>query len=276
MLPTFLIIGAQKAATTSLYLYLGKHPDIFAAEPKETNFFVTEGRWHLGRAWYESLFDAAGDALHRGEASPGYTFFPFYRGAPERAASLIPDARIIYVVRHPVERMVSAWAQAVSAGLEDLDIERALLYQANYVLASCYGLQISRWAACFRPEQILVVRSEDLATEPGSTLDQVLDHLGLAAGWRPGNLGVRYNPADDKRIARRPVRRVAAVLRHLGLQRAATALGPRTLHRLARPMRPDDCELSPDVAEAIAEVLRSDMAVLREFVGPDMDLWDLG
>ncbi|MFL5822273.1 MAG: sulfotransferase family protein, partial [Solirubrobacteraceae bacterium] len=123
MLPTFLIIGAQKAASTALWRMLTEHPDVFIPEMKETDFLLGTDQSGRGRAWYESLYEAAGEARHRGDASPSYSMFPFFRGVPERAAELVPEARIIYIIRHPVKRMISHWMNATSIGNEYRTIE---------------------------------------------------------------------------------------------------------------------------------------------------------
>lgn len=107
MLPNFLIIGARKAGTTSMYYYLQAHPQVYMSPEKELKFFVPEKNWTRGVAWYEQYFDEAGDAIAIGEASPSYTRYPRSRGIPALIAEVLPKARLIYLVRHPVDRMVS-------------------------------------------------------------------------------------------------------------------------------------------------------------------------
>jgi hypothetical protein len=277
-LPTFLIVGAQKAATTSLHHYLSQHPDVFLPTLKEADYFIDEGNWSRGQGWYESLFEPGAARRHRGDASPSYTMYPFYRQVPERAAALVPDARVIYVLRHPVDRMVASWAQGVGAGIEDRDLTDAMLLASNYLLLSCYGLQMSRWLAHFDREQILVIRAEDLRSDPG-TFDRVLAHLGLVAGWRASDQDDHKNPTLGRPVARAPVRRFAGVLRRGGFERAARSLGPgsRSLRRLGltRPLVEADLALPDDVRAALLEALRADFALLREQVGDDLDLWGL-
>src|SRR5437016_1007207 len=108
-MPSFIVIGAQKAGTTSLDSYLRTHPQVAMSSVKETNFFVEERAWGKGRRWYEGLFDAAGTATAVGEASPTYSMFPLFAGVPERMARLLPEARLIYLVRDPIERIRSAY-----------------------------------------------------------------------------------------------------------------------------------------------------------------------
>src|SRR5690349_16475715 len=104
---------------------LREHPDVFLPDLKETNFLLG-GDWaQHGVQWYESLYESAGTARQLGDASPSYSAFPIFLGVPERAADLMPQARIIYTIRHPVRRIVSHWAQATTAGYEHRDLEHA-------------------------------------------------------------------------------------------------------------------------------------------------------
>src|ERR687895_490160 len=118
MLPNFLIIGAAKAGTTSMWAYLREHPQVFMAEPKELHFFVAESNWKRGMRWYESHFQDATNAVAIGEACGAYTRFPRFRGVSERIASIVPHARLIYLVRHPIDRMVSNYVLNLSLGVE--------------------------------------------------------------------------------------------------------------------------------------------------------------
>ena len=136
MLPTFIVVGAMKAGTTALYRYLDAHPQVFMAEPKEIDFFVDGGTWSEGRAWYEDHFAAAGDALARGESSPNYSKVHIKPGVAERMAAMIPEARIVYLVRHPVERMRSMYLHQVAEGRERRPLSEALADNRDYLRTS--------------------------------------------------------------------------------------------------------------------------------------------
>jgi hypothetical protein len=277
--PSLIIIGAAKAATTALWSTLREHPEVFFPAQKETNYLLG-GRWSReGPDWYESLFAPGASVRHRGEASPSYSMFPMFRGVPERAAALAPDARIIYMIRSPVRRMVSHWAQATAAGHEHRPLTEAVVWGSPYYFSSCYGLQLSRWAKAFPPDALLVVRSEDLAEAPGNTLDRVLHHLGLDPGWRPHDVNRRVNALDSKLRVPRPVRRVSGVLRGAGLERAAVGLAKRTPVKkrigLVRPFPRSELELPREIEDALTDCFRSDFRLLRELVGGDLDLYDL-
>src|SRR4051812_3312851 len=115
-LPNLIVIGAKKSGTTSLYVYLDAHPEISMTRDKELNFFVEERNWSRGLGWYGEQFDAG--APVRGEASPYYTALPHHRGVPERMASVIPDARLVYMVRDPIARLLSHYDMGVARGRE--------------------------------------------------------------------------------------------------------------------------------------------------------------
>ena len=105
-LPNLIVIGAQKCGTSSLELYLDLHPEIAMARPKqyELNFFSWEDVWRRGVGWYEQQFR---DAPVRGEKSNGYSAWPFWPFVPERMKDVIPDARLIYLLRDPIERLIT-------------------------------------------------------------------------------------------------------------------------------------------------------------------------
>ena len=279
MPPTFFIIGAAKAATTALWKTLQEHPDVFFPAQKETNYLLGSEWSKQGPEWYESLF-APGTAMrHRGEASPSYSMFPMFRGVPARAAALAPEARIIYMIRSPVRRMVSHWAQATAAGHEHRPLAEAVVWGSPYYFSSCYGLQLSRWAEAYPSQALLVVRSEDLAGQPESTLDRVLTHLGLDPGWRPVDVNRRLNTLEGKLRVPRPVRTVSGVLRGAGLERAAVGLAKRTPGKqrigLVRPYTDAELKLPADIEAALTECFRSDFRLLRSLVGDELDLYGL-
>ena len=110
MLPNLIVIGSTKSGTTSLHRHLEEHPEIMMSTPKELRFFLEDwnwqgGSWQRGIEWYESKFDSS--APIRGESTPAYTTYPFVRDVPEKMARVIPSAKLLYIVRDPMERIVS-------------------------------------------------------------------------------------------------------------------------------------------------------------------------
>jgi len=196
-LPDFLIIGAQKAGTTALYAYLRRHPQITGPSWKEVSFF--DRHYARGEAWYRGNFPNALRARGLvGEASPSYLFHPF---APERVATMVPEVKLIALVRNPVDRAFSHYQHEVALGREPLSFEHALeaenarlrgeeermradpgyfsraWWDFTYRCRGRYAEQIERWLAVFPRDQLLVVPSEDLLAEPERVHGQVLEFL---------------------------------------------------------------------------------------------------
>ena len=155
-LPNLVVIGAQKCGTSGLHYQLGLHPEIWMSRPKELNFFIEERNWSRGEDWYRAYFDAR--AKVRGESSPNYTAYPQHLGVPERMRTLIPEAKLIYVVRDPLERIAAHWVHNFAKRREKGDL-RATLTHANtsYVMRSQYHMQLQQFLGHYPFEQTLVI-----------------------------------------------------------------------------------------------------------------------
>ena len=211
-LPDVLIIGAQRSGTSSLYKYLGRHPNVAPSLRKEIQYFSVD--FAEGEHWYRAHFPLAlrrwAARLFRRpfltfEATPDYLLDP---RAPQRAKQLVPDARLIVILREPADRAVSHYHHSVRTRLEDLDIdaafqaekarldgeiERALadptypalaLRRYSYVTRGRYAEQIERWLEHYPRRQLLILRSESLFTNPTETFRRILDFIGLPH-WEP-------------------------------------------------------------------------------------------
>jgi hypothetical protein len=199
MLPTILIIGAQKGGTTSLHEYLAEHPDVGPSAIKEIQYFSNNSFRSL--TWYRAHFPREGVFPHALESSPYYLFHPC---APVRVRAVLPDIKLIVLLRDPVERAHSHHNMERAEGREPLDFPTAVAredqrlageeerlrsdpgylsfaYQnQSYVARGMYAKQLERWYEHFRREQILVLASDDLFADPEGTLHRVQDWLGLS------------------------------------------------------------------------------------------------
>ncbi len=182
-LPNFVIIGAMKAATTSLHYYLNLHPQISMSKEKELNFFVKEKNWGKGLDWYQSNFN--GDKPFRGEASPNYTNFPLFKGVPERMHSVIPDIKLIYLVRDPIERILSHYVHKIADGGESRPLERVLskLESNRYICRSQYFMQLEHYLKVFPDRNILIISSEDLITNNRAVIKRVFEFLNVDSSF---------------------------------------------------------------------------------------------
>jgi hypothetical protein len=200
-LPDFLVLGAQKAGTTALYEYLRRHPQITGPSWKEVSFF--DRHWARGESWYRGNFPnlARTRAKLVGEASPSYVFHPL---APQRVQEVVPEARLIVLVRNPVDRALSQYNHEVALGREPLPFEEALdaeeerlrgeqermaadpryfsreWWSHTYKARGRYAEQLERWLAVFPREQLLVLPSDDLGSDPARAHAQVLEFLGAS------------------------------------------------------------------------------------------------
>ena len=178
-LPNFIIIGGLKCGTTSIHHYLGLHPQIQMSKPKELNFFVEELNWDLGLDWYASRFDDRFKV--RGESSPHYTNLPRYEGVAERIHTHCPDARLLYMVRDPIKRILSHWVHASGAGYETRDMAAVLSDpDTQYVNRSKYWMQLQPYLELFDRGQIEIITQEELQAERDATMRKAYSFLGVS------------------------------------------------------------------------------------------------
>lgn len=277
MLPNLVIIGAMKSGTSSLHYYLNFHPEIHMSQTKELDFFVEEMNWSKGREWYEGWFDSP--APIRGEASPNYTTYPLFRGVPERMHSLIPTAKLIYVIRDPIERMLSHYIHAVYMKREARPAEEALADPDSvYLLRSRYFTQLKQYLRFYDRSQILVLSSEELLARRLETLKGVFHFIGVDENFHsPAFDQIRHHSGRKTQVTRlgalllalsRPFR---PMLGMFGGLRASLARKKKALayQPIARP------RLSEETRRLIAGRLADEVAQLRAFTGKAFDEWSL-
>lgn len=213
-LPDFLIVGTKRGGTTSMWNYLLAHPGVLPMFPgaknlKSPHFFY----WHYDRGvnWYRSHFASApvrsiaerrlGGPVRTGEASPNYLYDP---RVPARVRELMPETKIIVMLRDPVERAYSHYKERVRAGVEHLSLEDALDAEPDRLAGEAermdadrtyysrpydyyayrdrgvYEPQVRRWLASFPPESLLFIRSEDFYADPAAVYGEVTNFLGLS------------------------------------------------------------------------------------------------
>lgn len=284
-LPNFIVIGAMKAGTTSLYQYLKNHDQVFMSTIKELDFFVAESNWSRGVGWYQRQFGDAGGVLARGEASTTYTQYPIHDGVPERIARLLPGVRLVYVVRDPVERIRSHYQHLVMTGVEKCPPDVAVLENPIYLDCSKYAMQLEQYLEHFPREQILIVTSEALRVDRTATVQRVYDFLGVDRARLPEVLDTEFY-----RTAERPTyppvvlwaRRFAT--RHMLQANRARGLAETMLAR-----RTTDCDLratggasteaserqlfAPELRARLADRLRDDVERFRRYMPADFDGW---
>jgi hypothetical protein len=174
----------MKAGTTSLHRYLAIHPEVWMSRQKELDFFIELRNWDRGINWYASHFQE--EAFIRGESSPGYTNYPYHDKVPQRMHSLIPDAKLIYILRNPLERIISDYLHRFRKKSERRSIQDALGGEdtKGYVNRSCYFLQISQYLGFYPMERILIITQEELLAKRIGTLKRVFRFLEIDESFK--------------------------------------------------------------------------------------------
>lgn len=283
--PNFMIIGTMKGGTTSLYHYLRDHPQVFMPTYKAPEFFVEKSNWHRGADWYRRQFAGAGDALAVGEASVAYTKYPRVPGVPEKIAAHIPDARFIYVVRDPIERIRSHYLTKAAEGAEHAPLEEVIYSKPHYLDYCRYALQIDQYLRYFDRDQLLVLTSEDLRNQRYATVQRAYRFLGVDPSFLPPEIDREFYQTKD-RAARSPIPLWLrmALKKHVPGSKRFKELENNMLGRLkalrrrngkVKPSGPRPPMVSDAMREYVHGELREDVQRLRAFLGPDFDGWGI-
>ena len=257
-LPDFLVIGGQRCGTTSLYYYLRAHPQVVSALVKEVHFLSLH--WHRGEGWYRAQFPLRARMTGPGQAPLAFEATPYYLAhplAPARAAALLPEVKLLVLLRDPVRRAWSHYRHMVRLGLEPLSFQEAIAqepvrlageverleadpdYDAvgyrrySYLTRGAYAEQLRRWLGHFPADRFLVLSSERLLADPAGGYARVLEFLGLAA-WRPAAFPLHTKNSRESSEMPSGIRRrleehfapatqqLEDLLRTTGLDRSAT------------------------------------------------------
>jgi hypothetical protein len=273
-LPTTVVIGAQKCGTSTLHYYLGFHPEIGASKPKELNFFIEERNWTQGLDWYRSHFDPSKRV--RLESSPNYTTWPHHEGIPERMAEVVPDAKLIFVVRDPVARIEAHWVHNYAKRRErGTVIETITDPNTTYVLRSRYFMQLERFLRFYDRDRILVFQQSDLRHRRLETLREVFEFVGVDPSFQHKSFNTVRHRTSKKRRATKAGMKVQEWSRTDWGRRVPKAFWNYTEAglRLSKPIeRPN---LRAELPDDVLEALREDAQKLREFTGRDFANWSI-
>ena len=274
-LPDFLVIGAMKCGTTSLQNYLASHPEI-ALAPKELNFFSKPENWSKGEDWYKSFFDKP-DRI-QGEICPGYTKRHLYRDVPERIFNLVPEVRLIYILREPVSRVISHFNHGIGADTTTRSADEIFRDSVqSYVDTSRYAYQLEEYLRFFSRDQILIVTAEDLAKHRQNTLQVIFRFLCVNDNFSSDKFDSIFHDSSLK-VRRNFAGRMFAKYPALKkVESGAKSAIPRRLHpvfarllgkSLSKP------ELSSSQLDTIRRRLGDDLDQLRRLTGVKFEGWN--
>ena len=174
----FIIIGAMKSATSTLHNQLAAQPGIFMSTPKEPNFFSDDAVYAQGLDWYHGLFSEAEEGDLCGESSTHYTKLPDYPHTIERLKEAVQSPRLIYVMRDPIDRLISHYMHQWSEGIICCDINQAIDRYPELINYSCYGMQIKPYLEAFGKDAVLPIFFDALKSAPDQTLVKVGEFIG--------------------------------------------------------------------------------------------------
>jgi hypothetical protein len=271
-----IIIGGLKCGTTSIHHYLGLHPEIQMSRPKELNFFVEELNWDLGLDWYRGRFDSRFPV--RGESSPHYTNLPRYGGVAERIREHCPDAKLIYMVRDPIDRILSHWRHATGAGYETGAMEERLAQpDSAYVHRSLYWMQLQPYLKLFPREQIAVLTQEELQSGREQTMRRAFEFAGVDSGFSSEQFAREWEKSSAKEGERYQL--MERLIRLPGfrsfdrnfdrLPESLRWMVEKVVHDPEKPSAPKP-RPSEELRSTLVERLREDAQQLQDFIGRDL------
>ena len=283
-MPSFVCVGAPKSATTWLFRCLGEHPEVFVPDFKETNFF-TVCRWaddyeSNGIDYYVDLFADAKPEQIVGDFSPDLLQDPF---APERLRALLPEARLIVMIRNPIERARSHYyyvrqrTRYREYSLREI-LEDPSRDPAGFLSQGLYGEQLELWLAHFPIERFLVITTEEVRNAPEQVFRRTCEFIGANPNFVSSSLRSLANPARSMRI---PALyglslRVSRFLATHGLDRVRALLKRTGVPRLIQRLNEAPAEnppLSPQEVYELAAFYREDNERLSQLLGRDYSSW---
>lgn len=277
-LPNLIVVGAAKAGTTSLHNYLDLHPDIVMSRDKEMRYFTDpDCRTWIGR--YQGYFPAG--TRYRGESTPQYTKWPLFPGVTDRIADLAPDARLVYLVRDPVDRAVAEYVEEATWGVMSGDVDEHLrdadAPHNRLVAPSRYATQLRELRRRMDADRILVVDLAELADRPAEAMARVFAFLGLPPvelddeALRPRNAwgDKGTHPAWYRALRRPALIRLAHRLPTGRLEELRAFVSRRISRPVARP------EPSEETVARLRTLLAPEVADLREMTGLPLADWSV-
>lgn len=299
-LPDFLVMGVPKAGTTALHAALAQHPQLHMSAVKEPKFFLTEGPPPRGaggpgdrqtyqeritrHADYERLFAGAAIGALRGEST---TFYLYDRGAHRRIRAMIPDAKLVAVLRDPIDRAHSNWTHLRAAGLEPIDdfltacaaeerrVSAGWAAFWHYLRLGRYGEQLEHLFGLFPHEQVLCLRYRELLDEPAETLDRICTFLRVAPGVISDvpaeNITTQRGGGANQRLAGAVLRRGSRIGHRFPRRLRAVGRDP-LLSLLQRNRRPRHL-LTAEQRRELLPYFADDVARLEGIVARDYSDW---
>ncbi|GEM_PF-898464 len=276
-LPNLLVIGAMKCGTTSLHNYLNQHPDIYMSNQKELDFFVEEKNWNKGIDWYKDQFRVIQSV--RGESSQNYSKTHMFGGVPERIKKILgDDLKLIYVIRKPLDRILSHYVENLESNESDGDLNKALVKEGNkYLETTLYGKQLNRYVEVFGGSsiKIKVIELESLHQERIKVMNELFTFLEVRALAADLELGASLNNREDK-LLKHPVYHFLGRLSASGMGRILNSGVKEKIKNLKVFNRNiPDMVIEKETIDSIKNAINQDLDLLGSLVSGQFDHYKL-
>lgn len=278
MLPKFIVIGAQKCGTTSLHHYLDAHPEILMSRPKEIHFF--SHYWQYGLEWYESHFHEHATIL--GESSTSYAMYPKYQDVPLRMQLILgSDVKLIYILRDPINRVISQYLHDFYAGWYNKPISKVLnnselLGKYYYIEISSYYMQLKHFLNVFPKENIKILTLEELNRDPAKTMREVFRFLEVKENVSDDSFFMAHHTSRNKK----KLTRLEQMLNNHfpgrnQLKRLTPSFLRQTFRYLLRVGTQPETDLGKELHQKLVKSLKPDADSLRVFTGLPFNDWSI-
>jgi hypothetical protein len=269
--PDFVVIGAMKSATTTLHEQLARQPGVFMSRPKEPNYFSDDPVYARGWRWYCSLFDRSPSGDLVGESSTHYAKLPTYPRTVERMAQHLPRAKLIYLMRHPIDRLVSQYVHELTAGRIKVGLIEAVRRHPELIDYSRYSMQLQPFLDAYGFANVLPVFFPRLVNHSQAALERIGRFLGYQGVFRwdsslkPQNVGrdrLRHSPIRQA-LVQAPV--LAGIRRRVVPQYWTQSLKERWRAQIDLPRMP------AHMVARLRDVFDADLAQLGAWLGITLD-----
>jgi Sulfotransferase domain len=271
LLPDFLVIGAMKSATTTLHEQLARQPGLFMSRLKEPNFFSDDELYARGLDWYTAIFRDAKDHQLRGESSTHYTKLPTYPSTALRMVRVLPRVKLVYVMRHPIDRLASHYLHELSVGRIKVGLERALVQHPELVDYGRYSMQLEPYLESFGPDAVHPIFFDRLIAQPDRELASIGRFLGAAEPlvW---DHTLKHQNVGRERLRASTLRNTLVQAPVLGTLRRA--LIPGALNERVKSywrMGVDPPQIPPALESQLRDIYDADLDRLGSWLGIPLD-----
>lgn len=270
----FMIIGAQKCGTTSLASQLAAHPQVCFCKEKEPGYFHKTEAWKEGLEQYHSLYQPLPGQIC-GEASTFYTFFPEFRETHNRLFEYNPDLKLIYVMRQPVERIISHYAHNFVREIDTRPPDETIFQNPEYLNRSRYAVQIRPYLRLFGSENVRLLIFEEYTADQIGTLQRLAEFLGIdPAPFATTDTTPQHQTVGQPYLKSEALRSFT----HTGAFQKLRNVVPASIrqpirHRLLSNKISEKPVFSRETKQALWQLLEDDVTALEEMLGHRLDAW---